>query len=150
MFFFSMILFLFKDEDSGWYLILIKIIIYIFQYGPLTSRQKKQIDVGCWSRHMYVAQPGRAICCPLWHWPITKPKQPKREKILIFWSWAWLIHKKTGFEYLGWNKVWGLEWAKLALLPKMQYFVSDFYVQNLACAYSYLFLYLVVHLSESV
>ena len=131
-----MILFRFKDEDSGRYLILIKIIIYIFQYGPLTSRQKKQIDVGCWSRHMYVAQPGRAICCPLWHWPITKPKHPEREIYLYFELELGLSTKKQGLNIWAetkhnYAKVWGLEWAKLALLPKMQYFVSDFCAQNL-------------------
>ena len=150
-----MILFRFKDEDSGRYLILIKIIIYIFQYGPLTSRQKKQIDVGCWSRHMYVAQPGRAICCPLWHWPITKPKHPEGEIYLYFELELGLSTKKQGLNIWAetkhnYAKVRGLEWAKLALLPKMQYRVSDFCAQNLACAYSYLFLYLVFHLSESV
>ena len=148
-----MILFWFKDEDSGWYLILIKIIIYIFQYSPLTSRQKKQIDVGCSSRHMYVAQPGRAICCPLWHWPITKPKHPEREIYIYFELGLGLSPKKQGLNIWAetkhnYAKVWGLECAKLALLPKMQYFVSDFCAQNLA--YSYVSLYLVVHLSESV
>ena len=147
--FFPVILFWFKDEDSGWYLILIKIIIYIFQYGPLTSRQKKQIDVGCWSSHMYVAQPGRAICCPLWHWPITKTKHPEREIYLQFELELGLSTKKQGLNIWAetkhkYAKVWGLKWAKLALLPKMQYFVSDFCAQNLACAYSYLFIYLVV------
>ena len=146
--FFLVILFWFKDEDSGWYLILIKIIIYIFQYGPLTSRQKKQIDVGCWSRHMYVAQPGRAICCPLWHWPITKPKHPERE-ICLHFELKLGLSIKTGFEYLGWNKAqvcYGLRFgmSKISTSAKMQYFVSDFCAQNLACAYSYLFIYLVV------
>ena len=34
--------------------------------------------------------------------------------------------------------------SKISTSAKMQYFVSDFCAQNLACAYSYLFIYLVV------
>ena len=78
-------------------------------------------------------------------------------KYAYLWTWAWLIHKKQGLNIWAepnhkYAKVWGLEWAKLALLPKCNTLLA-ISVPKIWLVLIHIFSYISlsnVHLSESV